>query len=152
GDAFVLIFFGFVAVCGTTFAVGGAVPSEAWVPAAAVGAMTANILVVNNLRDVAGDRRVGKRTLVVRFGRRAALAQYGGSLLLAYGTPSVLWFVFDYPIAVHFGLLTLPLAAIVFRSVINARSGEAYNAALAKTAAVLFAYALGLALAIGLST
>ena len=44
------------------------------------------ILVVNNLRDIAGDRRSGKRTLAVMIGARATRAQY---LLLA-GLPYAL--------------------------------------------------------------
>jgi 1,4-dihydroxy-2-naphthoate octaprenyltransferase len=46
-----------------------------------VGLLTANILVVNNYRDVETDRRAGKRTLVVRWGRGFAQWQFAVSHL-----------------------------------------------------------------------
>jgi len=42
-----------------------------------IGALASNILMVNNYRDVETDIRAGKRTLVVRFGRRFARIQFG---------------------------------------------------------------------------
>ena len=69
GDVFVMLFFGFVAVCGTAFVQAGHVPALAWWAAAPVGALATAILVVNNVRDQETDTRAGKRTLAVRFGR-----------------------------------------------------------------------------------
>lgn len=76
GDVFVFIFFGLVAVTATYFVQAGVVTSEAWIAGAGVGALSANILVVNNYRDVDTDARAGKRTLVVRFGRGFARGQF----------------------------------------------------------------------------
>src|SRR5262249_51411853 len=59
GDAFVLVFFGFVAVCGTAFVQLDHVPWLAIVAAVPVGALATAILVVNNLRDRATDERAG---------------------------------------------------------------------------------------------
>ena len=59
GDLFVLVFFGFVAVCGTVFVQLGSVPGLAWLCAVPVGALATAILVVNNVRDIATDRRAG---------------------------------------------------------------------------------------------
>jgi len=58
--------------------------------AAAVGLLAANILVANNYRDVETDARAGKKTLVVRFGRRFAMWQYGLSVLVAMLCPPAL--------------------------------------------------------------
>src|SRR5262249_33141170 len=66
GELFVLIFFGFVAVCGTAFVQVGRVPESAWWSSLAVGSLATAILVVNNLRDRKTDRKAGKRTLAVR--------------------------------------------------------------------------------------
>jgi len=46
---------------------------------------------VNNYRDAETDAAAGKRTLVVRFGRRAARAQFAGALLVAFAMPVVFW-------------------------------------------------------------
>ena len=83
GDVFVFVFFGLVAVGATYFVQAGVIVTDAVVTAVAVGLLTANILVVNNYRDVETDAVAGKRTLVVRFGRGFARAQFGLSLVVA---------------------------------------------------------------------
>ncbi|HEY1109959.1 MAG TPA: 1,4-dihydroxy-2-naphthoate polyprenyltransferase, partial [Opitutaceae bacterium] len=90
GDVFVFIFFGLVAVGGTYFVQAGVVTLDTLLAGTAIGALSANILVVNNYRDVETDAAAGKRTLVVRLGRGAARAQFGGSLLVAAAVPVVL--------------------------------------------------------------
>ncbi|MCD4524107.1 1,4-dihydroxy-2-naphthoate polyprenyltransferase [Nocardioides sp. cx-173] len=68
GEVMVFVFFGLVAVVGTTY-----VQTEGWHWAAlyagvGVGALACAILVVNNLRDIPTDTVAGKRTLAVRLG------------------------------------------------------------------------------------
>ena len=68
GEVMVFVFFGLVAVIGTTF-----VQTETWEWTAlyagvGVGALACAILVVNNLRDIPTDTVAGKRTLAVRLG------------------------------------------------------------------------------------
>src|SRR5690606_36493297 len=87
GDVAVLVFFGFVAVCGTAYVQLAHVPVLAWWAALPVGALATAILVVNNLRDRATDARAGKRTLAVRLGRRGSLAEYAALLVVAYAVP-----------------------------------------------------------------
>lgn len=70
GEVFVFVFFGLVAVAGTTYVQLGSVPEPAWWAAASMGALACAILVANNLRDLDGDAVVGKRTLAVRLGDR----------------------------------------------------------------------------------
>src|SRR4029453_799573 len=89
GDLFVMVFFGFVAVCGTAFVQLGGVPGVAWWAAVPVGALATAILVVNNVRDRDTDARVGKRTLAVRLGRRAGVFEYGALAFAAYAAPVV---------------------------------------------------------------
>lgn len=90
GDVFVFIFFGLVAVGATAFVQTGQLTGDALLAAVPIGLLTANILVVNNYRDVDTDRVAGKRTLVVRFGRRFARAQFNLSLLTAFVLPFLL--------------------------------------------------------------
>jgi len=87
GDVFVFIFFGLVAVCTTYFVQAGELNSSAVICAVGIGLLATNILVVNNYRDVETDQRAGKRTLVVRFGRRFARIQFGVSLFVALTIP-----------------------------------------------------------------
>ena len=76
GDAFVFVFFGLVAVGVTFFVQTGHVSIEAWMAGVGVGALATNILLVNNYRDAGTDAKAGKRTLVVRFGKSFARAQF----------------------------------------------------------------------------
>ena len=85
GDVFVFIFFGLIAVGTTYFVQTGVITDEAWIIGAGIGGLAANILVVNNYRDVETDAKAGKRTLVVRFGRRFARAQFIAGHALALG-------------------------------------------------------------------
>ena len=87
GDLFVFLFFGLVAVCATYFVQVGTVTLSAGLVATGVGLLAANILAVNNYRDVETDAKAGKRTLVVRWGRRSARWQFGLSHALALAVP-----------------------------------------------------------------
>ena len=68
GEVMVFVFFGLVAVLGTTFVQTLTVPLPAWYAAVGVGALACAILVVNNLRDIPTDEVAGKHTLAVRLG------------------------------------------------------------------------------------
>ena len=78
GELFVLLFFGLVAVVGTTFVQIGWQPGYAPIYAAAImlgvicGLLSCVLIEVNNIRDRAEDATTGKRTLAVRLGDRRA--------------------------------------------------------------------------------
>lgn len=76
GEVFVFVFFGLVAVTGTVYVQLGRVTDLAVGAAVAVGALVTALLVVNNLRDIDGDARAGKRTLAVRIGPERTRALY----------------------------------------------------------------------------
>ena len=68
GDLFVFLFFGLAAVVGTYYVQALTVTPLVLVAALPSGFLITAILVVNNLRDIDSDRRVGKKTLAVRIG------------------------------------------------------------------------------------
>ena len=83
GEVMVFVFFGLVAVVGTTY-----VQTRSWEVAAlwaavGIGALACAILVVNNLRDIPTDTVAGKRTLAVVLGDRATRGLYAGLVALA---------------------------------------------------------------------
>ena len=82
GEVMVLVFFGFVATCGSAYVQLERVPWLAVAAAVPVGLLACAILLVNNLRDVDSDAQVGKRTLAVRIGRDPTRQLYRASLLL----------------------------------------------------------------------
>ena len=147
GDVFVMAFFGFVAVCGTAFVQAQYVPEIAWLASVPIGALATGILVVNNVRDYRGDRRAGKTTLVVRFGRDAGVREYALLLFVSYATP-VLMFLLGWTSAwVCLPLLTILWGIRLYFSVVNDR-GVALNETLAGTAKLLSLF--GLLFAIGI--
>ena len=83
GEVMVFVFFGLVAVVGTTY-----VQTETWEWAAVfagvgVGALACAILVANNLRDIPTDTVAGKRTLAVRLGDYRTRSLYVVLVVLA---------------------------------------------------------------------
>jgi 1,4-dihydroxy-2-naphthoate octaprenyltransferase len=82
GEVMVLVFFGFVATCGSAYVQLERVPWLAVGAAVPVGLLACAILLVNNLRDVDSDREVGKRTLAVRVGKARTRTLYRISLVL----------------------------------------------------------------------
>ena len=148
GDIFVMAFFGFVAVCGTAFVQALFVPDIAWLASVPIGALATAILVVNNVRDVEGDARAGKTTLVVRFGRAGGVREYALLLVAAYVIPVVI-FVLGWASAwVCLPLVTILWARMLFRSVANGR-GAVLNQTLAWTAKLLSLF--GILFAIGIA-
>ncbi len=72
GEVMVFVFFGLVAVVGTTYVQTETFDADSFLPAVyaavGVGSLACAILVVNNLRDIPTDTVVGKRTLAVVLG------------------------------------------------------------------------------------
>lgn len=148
GDVAVFVFFGLVAVVGTTWVQTGALPMLAWIAAIPVGSLATAILVVNNLRDIETDRVAGKRTLAVVLGRSGARAEWAvlvGSAYLLTWLPGFLLGAWPW---VLLPWLTVPRAISLWRVVGRSESGPELNAALAGTAqlGVMFSllFAIGL--------
>ena len=68
GEVMVFVFFGLVAVIGTTYVQTGTWEWPALYAGVGIGALACAILVANNLRDIPTDTVAGKRTLAVRLG------------------------------------------------------------------------------------
>jgi 1,4-dihydroxy-2-naphthoate polyprenyltransferase len=132
GDLFVMVFFGFVAVCGTTYLQTLHLPELAIWASIPVGSVIVAILVVNNLRDLPADARAGKRTLAVRLGRRATLAEYVGLLALTEAAPVALVSSGQLSVWGLLPLASLPLAVWLVRGVIRDQ-GRALNQRLVQT-------------------
>jgi 1,4-dihydroxy-2-naphthoate octaprenyltransferase len=139
GDLFVMIFFGFVAVCGTTFVQRGGVPAIAWWASLPIGALATAVLVVNNARDRATDVKAGKRTLAVRLGRRAAIVEYAALILVAGATPIAMAVTHVVSAWVLVACATLPVGALLIVRFARASEddGATHNALLGATARLL---------------
>jgi 1,4-dihydroxy-2-naphthoate octaprenyltransferase len=150
GELFVFVFFGLVAVVGTTYVL---MMRITWLPVTAalgVGALSVAILLVNNLRDIPTDTDAGKRTLAVRLGDHGTRTAY----LLAIATP----YLATLAIAANgrpgalLALASIPLAIVPVRTVRDGVTGRALVPALAGTGTLLLGYAVALSLGLVLDT
>ena len=117
GDVAVFIYFGLVAVLCTAVTQAGELNLQAWIAAVATGLFACALLMANNIRDIPGDREVGKRTLAVRLGDRWARVVFTAELGLAFALhvfllPQNPWFLLV--------LLAAPLAIMAARTVLGA--------------------------------
>lgn len=87
GEVMVFVFFGLVAVVGTTYVQTASLAAgdlaAALAAAVGIGALACAILVVNNLRDIPSDTLAGKRTLAVKLGEGRTRQLYVGLVGLA---------------------------------------------------------------------
>jgi 1,4-dihydroxy-2-naphthoate polyprenyltransferase len=142
GEVFVFLFFGIVAVTGSTFAQTEAWPWEAFVLAVPVGLLAAAILVVNNVRDMDSDKRTGKRTLAVRLGRERGRLMYAVMLAGAYLIAPLPWLLGPLSPWLLLSWLTLPLALKLVRTVREHADGPTLNEALAQTGLLQLTFCL----------
>jgi len=145
GEVFVLVFFGPVAVTGTELALAGRVTTLGWAVSIPVGVLATSILLVNNIRDIDGDRRAGKRTLAVRLGRPVARRLFVAALVCAFAAPAVLAALGVAPPWTLVALLAAPLARRSIEAVLHRTDGPSLNRALAETARLHLVFGLGLA-------
>lgn len=140
GDLFVMIFFGFVAVCGTVYVQMGAIPQLAWWAALPVGSLATSILVVNNIRDADTDLLCGKRTLAVRFGRSAARFEYVVLLATAFAVPVALVARGQVGVLGLLCCLSAPLAIQLIRRVCTSTDPKVLNTCLKGSAGLLLVH------------
>jgi 1,4-dihydroxy-2-naphthoate octaprenyltransferase len=145
GEAFVIVFFGLVAVGGMYYLHTGTASASALVAGAALGLLAAAVLVVNNLRDIDSDRRIGKNTLAVRLGRRATAWEYAALLHLPFALAVGLGLTRGQPWLLA-PLVLLPWSTTLAQRVAREPAGAWLNAALGATAKLGVAFALLLSL------
>jgi 1,4-dihydroxy-2-naphthoate octaprenyltransferase len=147
GEVSVFVFFGLVAVIGTTYVQLEDVGYPAVLGGVACGALACAILVTNNLRDIPTDTESGKVTLAVRLGDARTRALYPSLVLVALAVPLLL--VFSTPWAL-LAVLATPLALEPVRLVRGGAVGRELIPVLAGTGKLQLAYggllAAGLAL------
>jgi len=146
GEVSVFVFFGLVAVIGTTYVQAERLTWPALAGGVGCGALACAILVTNNLRDIPTDRLSGKRTLAVVLGDRRT--RYAYPALIAVAFAAVVAVAPAAPGAL-LALLAAPLAAGPVRAVLGGSTGRALVPVLKGTGTLQLAY--GALLALGLA-
>jgi 1,4-dihydroxy-2-naphthoate octaprenyltransferase len=137
GEVFVFVFFGLVATAGTAYVQIGRITGLAVGAAVPVGLLAVALLVVNNLRDIPGDRASGKRTLAVRIGAPATRRLYAAVVLLSFGAATLLALSRVGALLVW---LALPLAVPPIRRVLGGEQGKGLIPVLGATARLQLAF------------
>jgi 1,4-dihydroxy-2-naphthoate polyprenyltransferase len=118
GELFVMLFFGLIAVGGTYYLHTLTVSGNAVLAGIAAGALATVLIVINNLRDVEGDRKSAKKTLAVRFGEGFARVEVVVFALMPFIMAGMIGSRFLTT------LFALPLALALAVRVVRSRGAE----------------------------
>ncbi|MBQ0024458.1 MAG: 1,4-dihydroxy-2-naphthoate octaprenyltransferase [Bacteroidales bacterium] len=118
-DIFVFLYYGVIASSGTAYLLTHQFIATAFHAGAVCGLISMGVLMINNLRDIEDDRAAGKRTLPVRFGKKAAEAIMFAEVLLM---PVFAYLAFGLSAAM---LIAVP--AVILFSAVRKAEGARYN-------------------------
>lgn len=118
-DIFVFLYYGVVASMGTYYLQTGGFSSLSFYAGAVCGQISMCVLLINNLRDMEGDRQVGKRTLPVRFGRNAGL---GLMLVVVLLMPMMAYMAWGWSLPM---LIVIP--GLILVTAVSRAQGVTYN-------------------------
>ncbi|MDE6403979.1 MAG: 1,4-dihydroxy-2-naphthoate octaprenyltransferase [Muribaculaceae bacterium] len=140
GEVAVVVFFGLVPVNLTYY-----VETLEWsgvvlAGSLAIGLLGANVIIVNNYRDVDDDRAVNKLTLAVRLGRPFMRCLYVANAVVAMALVMPVWTGFSY------GWYAVPVLTfageIAIAVTMGRREGRALTPLLGMTSVLMFLYAI----------
>jgi 1,4-dihydroxy-2-naphthoate octaprenyltransferase len=147
GEVSVFLFFGLVAVLGTTYAQAETLTWPALAGAISVGSIACALLVANNLRDIPTDSVTGKRTLAVVLGASRSRRLYAALVILAFVLAAVSVIATPWTLL---AFIAAPLAIKSIRVVLGDAVGPALIPVLKATGQTELLYAIGLAIGLAL--
>ncbi|MDC8004881.1 1,4-dihydroxy-2-naphthoate octaprenyltransferase [Aureisphaera galaxeae] len=142
GDIFVFLFFGLLSVLGTYFLFAHSLKWDLLLPATSIGVFSAAVLNLNNMRDIENDAKVGKNTLVVKWGSQKA-KKYHYFLLILGMTTALLYTLLHYEKPLQF-IYALAFIPFILNMVTVGKNKEPrlLDAELKKVALSTFAFAI----------
>lgn len=146
GEVAVVFFFGIIPVNFTYYVESGMFSTDVFLASLAIGLMGANVLIVNNYRDVYDDEKVRKITLAVKFGRRNTSLIYLINGILAMALVAMTWINLPH---VWIMVPVIYLIGHVFIWMrITALDGASLNPFLGMTAVLMLVYSIGFLVAV----
>lgn len=142
GEAIVFFVFGPVATMMTFFLLTSHFSLASILAGIAPGCFAAAIINMNNMRDVEGDKRSGKRSIPVRFGIGFSKAFFISMLIIACLCPLMQMFLGLSPMKTAIGLTPLLLLPSLCREVLGAREGRDFIPLFPKAIRIQFLYSL----------
>jgi 1,4-dihydroxy-2-naphthoate octaprenyltransferase len=147
GELAVFIFFGVVATVGSYYVQVAQISSNALLLSIPMGSLSCAILVINNLRDLAQDKLVSKRTMAVKLGDANTRIFYLLLLVIAQISAAAVASINNYALLT---LLWLPLTYSAANQVLKGASGKELITILGKTSRLQFLLALTLAISLSI--
>jgi 1,4-dihydroxy-2-naphthoate polyprenyltransferase len=161
-DPLFFVFFGIVSVVGCYYvqavpaydlqnfrqALPDAFPFSAFALSLPIGALTTNILIIDDIRDREFDVVKGKRTVAVRAGMAWSRAEFVALLVLSYLAPFWFWLGLGFGASILLPLLTLPYALSTVRGTLTLDRFEDLVPMTPKAARLLLSYAVLLAIGV----
>ena len=140
GEVGVVFFFGLIPVNFTYYVQTLQCDLGVALASLAMGLMGANVLIINNYRDMEDDRAVDKKTLCVRLGRPAMRGLYLANALVAVLLLIPMWRALGWP------SMAVAVACVVCANLIvlqmSRREGRALTPLLGMTSVLMFGVAL----------
>ncbi|KAA8970157.1 1,4-dihydroxy-2-naphthoate polyprenyltransferase [Mycobacterium sp.] len=149
GEFAVFVFFGLIGVLGTQYTQALRVDWVGIVLATATGALSAAVLVANNLRDIPTDAQAGKVTLAVRLGDPGTRTLYQALLVGAAVSTLALTAATGW---CALGFLATPVALRALRPVRSGRVGPELIPVLRDTGLAMLVWSVCVAAALAAST
>lgn len=148
GELFVFIYFGLVAVAGTSASQTGSISVLALLGGVSCGLLSTAILLANNVRDIPSDTSAGKKTLAVRLGDEKTRTLYQITVFVGIGISVVMTLIQDGPalswLAISAGFIALEPIKVIR----SGAQGKALIPVLAGTGKTLFVFSLIVSFAI----
>ncbi|MSQ24081.1 MAG: 1,4-dihydroxy-2-naphthoate polyprenyltransferase [Chloroflexi bacterium] len=148
GEIEVFVFMGPVMVGLAYFIQAGALSSPALWASAPIACLVAAILLGNNIRDIVADRRAGRSTLPIVFGKTGAVVIYTILIGAAFVATVLATLARQLPVTVLAGLVTAPLALRLIRLYGTSEGPEQLDAGVRGSAALHGRFGLLFALGI----
>ncbi len=142
GDLFVLIFFGIVAVLGGTYLYTKQIDITLIYPALSVGLLSVAVLNLNNMRDMASDKKSNKNTIPVKLGLENAKKYHILLIVLPFFFSQA--YIFHHLQSYYQWLFVLSYIMLIkhLMRVINTQQAKNFDPELKKVAILTFVYAM----------
>jgi 1,4-dihydroxy-2-naphthoate polyprenyltransferase len=134
GDLFVFLFFGLLGVCGTYYLATKSLDVNIFLPASAMGLLSAGVLNLNNMRDAVSDKQFGKNTVAVKIGAKASLIYHTFLVMLPFLLLIIFNVISNKPLYAYLFLLLMPLFVVDLWQIANTRDAGKLDPFLKKLA------------------
>ncbi|CDZ81736.1 1,4-dihydroxy-2-naphthoate octaprenyltransferase [Candidatus Rubidus massiliensis] len=135
GELFVMMFYGFAATLSSYYVQTGQVNTLIFVEALQFGCLACNVITTNNLRDIEGDQKSEKKTLVARFGKTFARIVITVNAIIPFILMSY-WYKEGYSLSAFMSAILIPAVAIYLYKIWTTSPSRIYNKFLALAAAI----------------